>query len=404
MRIEDAACKAAIALGLVLFATSIAALLLSPNLSPLSMAWEAILPLSAASIALAAAKAERRSAWTAMDLVFMLALACVIATGSINPDTVLTIEELGGSLGYQSALPLLVLLASMISVKDGINHLYHNSNKGREVLAFFTIRLSAVITILILLGIFFTILYNGIWAISWEFLTASHYRLGQSGGISTCIQGTFCLVIGAMILSVPLGTGAAIYMIEYSRNVRLKKAVSIAVGSLNGVPSVVYGLFGLAFLVSTVGISLLAGSIILGLMNLPTIILTSQEALKSVPNSLREGSVALGASKWQTIRKVVLPSAMPGILTGMIIGVARAAGETAPIMWTAVTFTATPVTGLFHPVNNLCYHLLQLIYFLGAWDVESNAWGTALVLLLLVLVINMIAIVIRNHYRKRISW
>jgi phosphate transport system permease protein len=183
------------------------------------------------------------------------------------------------------------------------------------------------------------------------------------------------------------------------------------VSCLNGVPSVVFGLFGLAFLVTFFGVSLLSGSIILGLINIPTIILTCQEALKSVPNSLREGSMALGASKWQTIRKVVLPSAMPGILTGVIMGVARASGETAPIMWTAVTFTAVPVQmiygvipDIFQPVNNLDYHLLNLIYFMGAWDVEARAWGTALVLIALVLGTNMLAIVVRNYYRKKISW
>jgi phosphate transport system permease protein len=177
------------------------------------------------------------------------------------------------------------------------------------------------------------------------------------------------------------------------------------------VPSVIFGLFGVAFLINFFGISLLSGSIVLGLINIPIVILTTQEALKSVPNSLREGSMALGATKWQTIKKVVLPSSMPGILTGLIISVAKASGETAPIMWTAVTFTATPVQmiygvipNVFQPVNNLDYHLLNLIYFLGAWDVEKNAWGTALVLVGLVLFTNMLAIVVRNYYRKKISW
>jgi phosphate transport system permease protein len=219
------------------------------------------------------------------------------------------------------------------------------------------------------------------------------------------------MVLGALIVSAPLGVGAAIYLQEYSKNVKLNRAITIAVSCLNGVPSVVFGLFGLAFLVTYFGISLISGSIILGLINIPTIILTSQEALKSVPNSLREGSMALGATKWQTIRKIVVPSAMPGILTGLIIGVAKASGETAPIMWTAVTFTATPVQmvygvipNLFQPVNNLDYHLLNLIYFMGGWDVEKNAWGTALVLLILVLSTNLLAILVRNYYRKKISW
>ncbi len=265
--------------------------------------------------------------------------------------------------------------------------------------------------LLILGGILFIIVYKGIWVISWEFLTQPHRKLGQAGGISTAIVGSLWMVLGAMVVSAPLGIGAAIYLHEYSRNIGLNRIITIAVSVLNGVPSVVFGLFALAFLVTIFGVSLLTGSVILGLINIPTIILTSQEALKSVPNSLREGSMALGATKWQTIKKVVIPSAMPGILTGIIMGVAKASGETAPIMWTAVTFTATPVQmiygfipNVFQPVNNLDYHLLNLIYFLGAWDVEANAWGTALVLIALVLGTNMLSIIVRNHYRKKISW
>jgi phosphate transport system permease protein len=303
------------------------------------------------------------------------------------------------------------MLASIMVAKDSINIYFGFSPKGQEVLVFMAIRLSAVLALLILGGILFLIISRGMVVISWSFLSEPHRNLGQSGGISTCIEGTFWLILGAMLVSAPLGIGAAIYMNEYSRHVGLKRAITVAISVLNGVPSVVYGLFGLAFLVTTFGVSLLSGSLILGLMNLPTIILTSQEALKSVPNSLREGSFALGASRWQTVRRVVLPASVPGILTGLIIGLARVAGETAPIMWTAVTFSATPVNRIygiipdaFQPVNNLGYHLLNLIYFLGAWDVEARAWGTALVLLALVLSINMLAIVVRNHYRKKISW
>ncbi|MDD5768381.1 MAG: phosphate ABC transporter permease PstA [Methanothrix sp.] len=347
----------------------------------------------------------------AADLIYLLAVFLLIFYGWIGPDLEIQLLGLSATFTYDLVLPFLILLASFLVIKDSINLLYGYSTRGREVLVFSMVRLSAVFTLLLLGGIISVILFRGIGAISWEFLTQPHFRLGQQGGISTCIEGTFWLVMGAMLISAPLGIGAAIYLNEYSKHTGLKRIVTIAVGCLNGVPSVVYGLFGLAFLVATFGLSLLAGSIILGLMNLPTIILTSQEALKSVPNSLREGSVALGATRWQTIRKVVIPSALPGVLTGLIIGVARAAGETAPIMWTAVTFSATPVHMFYgvvpdvtQPVNNLCYHLLNLIYFLGAWDVEQNAWGTALVLLAMVLSINMVAILVRNHYRKKISW
>jgi phosphate transport system permease protein len=409
-----------------MFVSSILILIFQPDFD-ISQLWEAALLVSAGLIAIVnitsltgakrkglvdlRMKAPKRIVILAADLLFLLVIFALSFTETLHPGFMIVFEDVGAVFSYNLIFPILVVISSIIVLKDVINSTFDYTPKAREVFAFLMIRLSALFTLLLLGAIISTILFKGIWAISWEFLTKPHFRLGQEGGIWTCIEGTFWLVIGAMLVSAPLGIGAAIYINEYSHQVRLNRWISIAVGCLNGVPSVVYGLFGLAFLVTSVGVSLLAGSVILGLMNLPTIILTSQEALKSVPNSLREGSVALGASNWQTIKKVVMPSALPGIITGLIIGVARAAGETAPIMWTAVTFSATPVQKIygvlpdpFQPVNNLCYHLLNLIYFLGAWDVERNAWGTALVLLALVLGINMLAIVARNHYRKKISW
>jgi len=386
---------ASIVVALVMLVSSLYYLIVQVEEIPLVPFWEggilaSLLLISASAFVLnRGADDQHRVSWSwfrslplAADLVYFLALFLLIFSGLIRPGLEIELLGLSAVFTYDLVLPFLVLLASFLIIKDSINLLYGYSTMGREVLVFSMVRLSAVFTLLLLGGIITVILYRGIGAISWEFLTKPHLRLGTEGGISTCIEGTFWLVMGAMLISAPLGIGAAIYLNEYSKHSGLKRVVTIAVGCLNGVPSVVYGLFGLAFLVATFGLSLLAGSIILGLMNLPTIILTSQEALKSVPNSLREGSVALGATRWQTIRKVVIPSALPGVLTGLIIGVARAAGETAPIMWTAVTFSATPVhmfygviPDVFQPVNNLCYHLLNLIYFLGAWDVEQNAWG-----------------------------
>ncbi|MCR3883579.1 phosphate ABC transporter permease PstA [Methanotrichaceae archaeon M04Ac] len=415
---------ASIAIALFILVSSIYHLLFQPEEIALVPFWVAgllvcVLLISASALSLNRGGEDRsRVIWTrgrfsalSADLAYLSAVALLVVYGRIGPDLKFEFLGLSAVFTFGLVLPLLLVVGSFLAIKDSINLLYGYTARGREVLVFSMVRLSAVFTIILLGGIISVILYRGIGAISWEFLTSPHLRLGQQGGIATCIEGTFWLVMGAMLISAPLGIGAAIYLNEYSKNSGLKRIVTIAVGCLNGVPSVVYGLFGLAFLVSTVGISLLAGSIILGLMNLPTIILTSQEALKSVPNSLREGSVALGASRWQTVKKVVIPSALPGVLTGLIIGVARAAGETAPIMWTAVTFSATPVHMFYgfvpdvtQPVNNLCYHLLNLIYFLGAWDVEQNAWGTALVLLALVLSINMVAILVRNHYRKKIAW
>lgn len=416
MEIKPAALAISIASSALLFITSAACLLLQPDLSVLAPLWQIIL-LVPAIITLGLAFSRKgissgNLVLIAADSAFVMAIVLMISTGIFHSgDVIARPFGIGASFGYSFVLPVLVMAASILSLKDSINILYGYGQRAREELAFLAIRLSAIMALLILGGILFIIIYKGVGILNWEFLTQPHRRLGQAGGISTAIVGSLWMVLGAMILSAPLGVGAAIYLNEYSKNAEFKRLITIAVSCLNGVPSVVFGLFALAFLVAFFGVSLLSGSIVLGLINIPTIILTSQEALKSVPNSLREGSLALGATKWQTIRKVVLPSAMPGVLTGIIMGVAKASGETAPIMWVAVTFTATPVQmiyniipNVFQPVNNLDYHLLNLIYFLGAWDVEARAWGTALVLLLLVLGTNMLAILVRNHYRKKISW
>jgi phosphate transport system permease protein len=400
----------------IVFVSSIVYLIFQPAPGTIAPIWQAALSITVITIAASALLerniSPRRRLALAADLAFIMAVVILSAAGVLNSGyAIVRPLGIGASFSYSFILPVLMLAASILGFKDSINVLYGYSQKGREILVFMAIRLSAVFALTILGGILLIIIYKGIGIMSWAFLTEPHRRLGQEGGISTAIVGSLWMVLGAMIVSAPLGIGAAIYLNEYSKNASLNRLITIAVGCLNGVPSVVFGLFGLAFLVTFFGVSLLSGSIILGLINIPTIILTSQEALKSVPNSLREGSMALGATRWQTIRKVVLPAAIPGILTGIIMGVAKASGETAPIMWTAVTFTAMPVQmiygiipNVFQPVNNLDYHLLNLIYFLGAWDVESRAWGTALTLLILVLGTNMLAILVRNHYRKKISW
>jgi phosphate transport system permease protein len=404
------------AISALVFVSSIAYLILQPDPGTIAPLWQAAILTSALMIAASALRGKNISAGRrlalAADLAFMVAVVLLSFTGVLNSAyAIVRPLGIGASFSYNFILPALMLVAGILGFKDSVNILYGYSQKGSEVLVFLAVRLSAVVALTILGGILFIIIYKGIGIMSWEFLTEPHRRLGQEGGISTAIAGSLWMVVGAMVVSAPLGIGASIYLNEYSKNTGLNRLITIAVSCLNGVPSVVFGLFGLAFLVTFFGVSLLSGSIILGLINIPTISLTSQEALKSVPNSLREGSMALGATKWQTIRKVVLPSAIPGILTGIIMGVAKASGETAPIMWTAVTFTAMPVQMIYgiipnvlQPVNNLDYHLLNLIYFLGAWDVESRAWGTALALLILVLGTNMLAILVRNHYRKKISW
>jgi phosphate transport system permease protein len=212
------------------------------------------------------------------------------------------------------------------------------------------------------------------------------------------------LVTGAIVLALPLGAGAAIYLNEYTREGIITKIIRGGADLLNGTPSIVFGLFGFAFFVLYLkwGFSLLAGQITLAFMVFPTIIRTTEEALKSVPSSIREGSLALGATKWQTIKKVVLPPASPGILTGAILGIGRAAGETAPIMFTAVVFSSFMPTSVFEPVNALPYHLFILSTSVPAS--QQNQAGTALVLLLLVICIYFCAILLRNRFRKKMKW
>lgn len=276
------------------------------------------------------------------------------------------------------------------------------SQKNIEKISFSLIIASALIVLLILIIILQDIVINGLPALSWEFLTEPPKDLGRAGGIYPAIIGTLYLVTGAIAIALPLGVGAAIYLIEYTREGRITKIIRSGVDLLNGTPSIVFGLFGFAFIVLylNVGVSMLAGQITLALMVLPTIIRTTEESLKSVPHSLREGSLALGATKWQTIRRVVLPPAIPGIVTGTILSIGRAAGETAPIMFTAVVFSQRFLPdSVFDPVMALPYHL-----FILATNVpgsSTNKYGTALVLLMLVVGFYAAAIFVRSHFRNK---
>lgn len=267
--------------------------------------------------------------------------------------------------------------------------------------AFLLISLSVVIVLATLGVILVEIVINGAGAISWEFLTGSPSDLGRAGGIFPAIAGTLYLVGGALAIALPLGIATAIYLVEYTADTPLTRGIRAAVDLLNGTPSIVFGLFGFAFLVLFLnfGVSLIAGQITLGLMILPTIIRTTEESLRSIPGSLREGSYALGATKWQTISRVVLPPALPGILTGAILSIGRAAGETAPIMFTAAIFSSRYLpSSLSEPVMALPYHLFVLTTSVPGASVQS--YGTALVLLLLVLVIYLAAILIRRRYNR----
>lgn len=277
--------------------------------------------------------------------------------------------------------------------------------KKMQKLAFSLLYVSIGIILVVLAIILFDIISKGLPALSWEFLTGYPRDLGREGGIFPAIVGTLYLVGGAILFALPIGVGAAIYLVEYTGEGRLTSIIRSGVDLLNGTPSIVFGLFGFAFLVLFVdfGVCLLSGMITLGLMVLPTIIRTTEEALKSVPDSLRHGSLALGATKWQTIRKVVLSPAAPGIITGTILSIGRAAGETAPIMFTAVVFTTRFLPGsVFDPIMALPYHLF--ILSTNVPGASTNQYGTALVLLILVMAVYSIAILIRNHYHKSLRW
>ena len=279
------------------------------------------------------------------------------------------------------------------------------SPKNSQKIAFGIISLSVVIVILFLGIILFDVISNGIGAINIEFLTQFPKQSGRAGGIYPAILGTFYLAIGAIAIALPVGVCAAIYLTEYTKEGIITKIIRICADLLNGTPSIVFGLFGLAFFIGIFGFqkSLLVGQIILSFMILPTIIRTTEEALRAVPNSLREGSYALGATRWQTIKRVVIPPSVPGIMTGSILGIGRAAGETAPIMFTAAIFASRfPPTSLMKPTPSLPYHLYILATNVS--DSKANQYGTALVLIIVVLMLYFTAILIRNHYRKKMKW
>ena len=266
---------------------------------------------------------------------------------------------------------------------------------------------------LIVVGILFVLAYmlydivsNGLPALSLEFLTEAPSRGGKDGGIAPAIIGTLELIAGTAVIALPLGIVAGVWLAMYSSEGKISSVVRNAIDALNGTPSIVFGLFGMSVFVVAAGwgYSLIGGCITLAFMILPVIIRTTEEAVRAVPGDLLEASMALGASKWQSIVKVILPAAMGGIMTGSILGLGRAAGETAPIMLTATVAISTTVgvSGLFEPVMALPYHL----YYLAMEVPNSTAaqYGTALVLLMIVLVMFGLASLIRYRYSKNMRW
>jgi phosphate transport system permease protein len=250
------------------------------------------------------------------------------------------------------------------------------------------------------------ILYNGLSALSWEFLTAPPSAGMREGGIMPAILGTILLTIGTAIISIPLGIGAAIYLAEYAGDNRLTRWVRLAIVNLAGIPSIVYGLFGLGAFVLFLnfGTSILAGSLTLGLMTMPVVISTAEEAILAVPQQFRLVSLSLGATRWQTIRHQVLPHALPGILTGVILGLSRAAGETAPILFTVAAFYVPQLPhSIFDQTMALPYHLYVISTQVPGMPL-SIQYGTALVLLLFVLSLTLVATIVRTNMRRRREW
>ncbi len=275
-----------------------------------------------------------------------------------------------------------------------------------QKIAFWIFRIIGFSVVGILLWILGFVIYNGAGVLSWEFISAEPAEGMTSGGIFPAIVGTVCLVIGSMLFAFPLGVMSAVYTGEYAKSGWLVRFIRVMTNNLSSVPSIVFGLFGMALFVNTLGFgdSILAGSLTLGLLVLPLVIRTTEEALKAVPNTYRTGSLALGATKLQTIRKVVLPAAMPNIITGLILSIGRVSGETAPILFTvAAYFLPKLPESIFDQVMVLPYHLYVLAT--SGTDIEASrpmAYGTALVLIIIVLMMNITATLLRRYFGKKV--
>jgi phosphate transport system permease protein len=285
---------------------------------------------------------------------------------------------------------------------------YRNTRKNVQRAGIAVLFLSLVVSAVFLFIIVIFISMQGARILSLEFITSMPRKAMTAGGVLPAILGTFYLALGAVIFALPLGVMSAIYLNEYAGNNALVRVLKIGINNLAGVPSIVFGLFGLAIFVKVFhfGVSILSGSLTLAIMILPVIISTSVEALKTIPDSFREAAYGVGATKWQMIRGIVLPSALPGILTGLILAIGRAAGETAPILFTAATFFSKKLPGsVLAPVQALPYHIYALMTE-GAHPEQQVpiAYGSALVLLILVLGMNLIAIFIRIRQRRRRLW
>lgn len=280
------------------------------------------------------------------------------------------------------------------------------SSQTNQKIAFALMSLATVIVVVPIILVIGYIIWQGIADISWEFLTSMPRNGMRDGGILPAIVGTVILVIGTAIVAIPLGIGAAIYLAEYAPDNLLTRSVRLAIVNLAGIPSVVYGLFGLGLFVLFLGMgtSIIAGALTLGLLTLSIVISTAEQAILAVPQSFRLVSVSLGGTKWQTIRYQVIPHAMPGIITGIILGLERAAGETAPILFTVAAFYLPSLPhSVFDQTMALPYHLYVISTQIPGMPL-SIQYSTALVLLVIVLSMNIVATLIRSHYRRKRLW
>lgn len=279
-------------------------------------------------------------------------------------------------------------------------------SKLKEKIAFVLLLTATIIVIAPVVLITGLILFNGLPAISFDFLFSIPKDGMRGGGIWPAIVGTIYLMAVTALFSIPFGILAAIYLNEYAKRNWLTRAIELAIINLAGVPSIVYGLFGLSLFVEFLGFgaSILAGSLTLAIMTLPVIITATREALSSVPRSFREVSFSLGASRWQTVRHVVLPNAIPGILTGTILGLSRAAGETAPILFTVAAFYLPKLpTSVYDQAMALPYHIYVLSTQVPNVSVKIQ-YGTVLVLVGMIFILNIVASYIRSYFRKKKTW
>jgi phosphate transport system permease protein len=265
------------------------------------------------------------------------------------------------------------------------------------------VSLAVVIPVVLVVGV---IVFKGFGAMSWVFISSMPHDGMKAGGIFPAIVGTLLLTLGTAVVAIPIGVGGTVYLAEYARDTWLTRCIRLAIVNLAGIPSIVYGLFGLGLFVLflKMGTSILAGSLTLAIMTLPVIISTAEEALRAVPMEFRTVSASLGGTRWQGIRNVILPQAFPGIITGIILGLLRAAGETAPILFTVAAFYLPRLPqSPFDQTMSLPYHLYVVSTQVPGMP-EEMQYGTALVLLTLVLSMNVAATVVRSYFRRRRQW